>query len=138
MTKTNGAKPQMIEVIEEKQTVVVNSAHKFVLAGLGFVSVGQDALDGTQDRVVDFFDNLVKRGETLEKDGRKMISDMFNRRKNQAQKATDKAENELEHRLEELLARMNVPTRDDVKELTTKVNALNRKVDELKKATVTS
>ena len=138
MTKVNGEKPQMIEVVEEKQNVVVHSAHRLMLAGLGFVSMGQDTLDETQDRVVEFFDKLVERGEALEKDGRKMVDDMFKRRKDQAQKATDKAETELDRRLEELLARMNVPTRDDIKELTTKVNALNRKVDELKKAAVTS
>lgn len=137
MAKTNGTKPQMIEVVEEKQNVVIGSAHKVMLVGLGFVSLGQDTLDETQDWFVESFDKLVERGETLEKDGRKMINDMFKRRKNQAQKATDKAETELDRRLEDLFARMNVPTRDDIKELTTKVNALSRKVDDLKKATVT-
>lgn len=137
MTKANGKKPQMIEVVEEKQNVVVHSAHRFVQAGLGVVALGQETLDGTQDWFVESFDKLVERGETLEKDGRKMLDGMFKRRKDQAQKATDKAETELDRRLEELLTRMNVPTRDDIKELTTKVNALNRKVDELKKTTVT-
>ncbi|GAB4157033.1 MAG: hypothetical protein Fur0021_25630 [Candidatus Promineifilaceae bacterium] len=138
MTKANGEKPQMIEIVEEKENVVIHNAHRLIQVGLGVVALGQEALDGTQDWFVESFDKLVERGEALEKDGRRMLDDMFKRRKDQAQKATDKAETELDRRLEELLARMNVPTRDDIKELTAKVNALNRKVDELKKATVTS
>ena len=135
MTKTNGAKPQMIEVVEEKENMVVSSTRKMVLAGLGFISWGQDTLDESQDWLVEFFNKLVERGESLEKDGRKMLDDLMKQRKSQAREATDKAEAELDKRLEELLTRMNVPTREDIKELTTRVNALNRKVDELRKTT---
>jgi polyhydroxyalkanoate synthesis regulator phasin len=59
---------------------------------------------------------------------------MVQGRKKEAQKAGKTAEKRLEKRLENVLHTLNIPTRDDIRSLNTKVTALSRKVDELKKS----
>jgi len=44
-----------------------------------------------------------------------------------------RAEDELEKRMEDLLQRMNVPTKSDIEALSAKITALSKKMDELKK-----
>ena len=67
---------------------------------------------------------------TAEKDGRKLVREVMDRRKKEAEKAED----EVSNRVEEVLARMNVPTKADIDALGEKIAALSKKVDELKKA----
>jgi polyhydroxyalkanoate synthesis regulator phasin len=40
----------------------------------------------------------------------------------------------MEKRVEDLLTRMNVPTKSDIQNLSAKIEALSKKVDELKKS----
>jgi poly(hydroxyalkanoate) granule-associated protein len=72
---------------------------------------------------------LVERGEIAEKEGKKLAHEAMDKRK----KETKKAEGELDKRMEELLARMNVPSKSDIDALSAKITALTKKVDELKK-----
>ncbi len=134
MSKTNGNVPQLINVVEEEAARTGGATRRVLLAALGLVSWGQDQLDGLQTRVEETFADLVERGEGLEKDGRQMLDEMAERRRSQAKEANEKLESGMEQRVEALLTRLNVPTRDDIKELGTKLNSLNRKIDDLKKA----
>ena len=81
-----------------------------------------------QEEVEEFVKKLVDRGEIAEKDGRKLVDDILEKRKSRAQKAEDA----LETRVEGLLDRMNVPTKSDIDELSKKITLLAQKVDELK------
>jgi poly(hydroxyalkanoate) granule-associated protein len=83
-----------------------------------------------QDEIESFVKKLVERGEIAEQDGKKLVREVTERRK----KETKKAEDELDKRVEELLDRMNVPTKSDIEALSAKITALTKKVDELKKA----
>jgi polyhydroxyalkanoate synthesis regulator phasin len=74
-------------------------------------------------------DRLVERGEIAEKDGRKLVREVMDRRKKDAEKAED----EVSKRVEEILDRMNVPTKADIEALGDKIAHLSKKVDELKK-----
>ena len=73
---------------------------------------------------------MVERGEIAEQDGRKLLREVMDRRKKEAQKAED----EMDRRIEEILARLNVPTKSDIDALSAKITALTKKVDELKKS----
>ena len=73
---------------------------------------------------------MVERGEIAEKDGRKLVREVMDRRK----KETEKAEDEFSKRIEDILDRMNVPTKADIELLSDKISALSKKVDELKKS----
>lgn len=96
---------------------------KVLLAGVGAVALAQEEVE-------EFVNRLIERGEIAEKDGRKLIDDIRERR----QKQTEKAEEELEGQIEDVLHRMNVPTKADIDALSRKITTLTKKVDELKKS----
>jgi poly(hydroxyalkanoate) granule-associated protein len=112
------------EAPEEKPgNPFMDAARRVLLASIGVVALAQDELE-------DFVNKLVERGEIAEKDGKKLVREMMERRK----KETKRAEEQMESRVEELLARMNVPTKRDIDSLSAKITALSKKVDELKKS----
>jgi poly(hydroxyalkanoate) granule-associated protein len=96
---------------------------KVLLAGVGAVALAQEEVE-------EFVNRLIERGEIAEKDGRKLIDDIRERR----QKQTEKAGEELEGQIEDVLHRMNVPTKADIDALSRKITTLTKKVDELKKS----
>jgi poly(hydroxyalkanoate) granule-associated protein len=102
---------------------LLEAVRKVLLASIGAVALAQEEIE-------DFVNKLVERGEIAEKDGRKLVIDIRERRK----KTTEKAEDTLDQRVEELLGRLNVPTKADMDALSAKITLLTKKVDELKKA----
>jgi poly(hydroxyalkanoate) granule-associated protein len=122
-------KSKMVEEIptdeeaKEEGKHFLDAVHKILLASIGAVALAQEEIE-------DFVNKLVERGEIAEKDGRKIVHDVMDRRK----KETEKAEDQLNKRVEDILARMNVPSKTDIDALGEKVAALTQKVDELKKA----
>ncbi len=102
---------------------LVEAVRKVLLAGIGAVVLAQEEAE-------DLVNKLVERGQIAEQDGRKILKDVMERRK----KTTEKAEDALDKRVEELLDRMNVPTKTDLEALSAKITALTKKVEELKKA----
>jgi len=111
------------EVAEEvERSPLLGVARKVLMAGIGAVALAQDEME-------EFVNKLVERGEIAEQDGRKLVREVVERRKKEAAAA----EGELDKRLEQLLARMNVPTKSDIDTLSAKITALTKKVDELKK-----
>ena len=114
-------------VVEEAATEAERSSlyevtRKVVLASMGAVALAQEELE-------QFVSKLVERGEIAEKEGKKLVHEAMDKRK----KETKKAEGELDKRMEELLARMNVPSKNDIDALSAKITALTKKVEELKK-----
>jgi len=107
---------------EEERGPLYEATRKVVLASFGAVALAQEELE-------QFINKLVERGEIAEKDGKKLVREAMDKRK----KETKKAETELDKRIEELLARMNVPSKSDIDALSAKITALTKKVDELKK-----
>lgn len=108
---------------KEERNQLLDAARKVLLAGIGAVALAQDEME-------DFVNKLVERGEIAEKDGKKLVNEVMDRRKKQAEKAED----EVTKRVEEILDRMNVPTKADIEALGDKIAVLAKKVDELKKA----
>ncbi len=116
-------KPAEVAADGAERGPLLEAVRKVLLAGIGAVALAQEEVE-------DFVNKLVERGEIAEKDGRKLIHDIRERRK----KTTEKAEESLDKRVEELLGRMNVPTKADLEALSAKITVLTKKVDELKKA----
>lgn len=121
---------EKIEVLEEETTeernTFIGGVRRVLMAGIGAFALAQEEVE-------DFVNKLIDRGEIAEKDGRKLINDIMERRKSKTQETTKRVENELEKRFESLLDKMNIPTKTDIEALTTKVTELSKKVDELKK-----
>jgi poly(hydroxyalkanoate) granule-associated protein len=107
---------------KEEKKPLFELARKVLLAGIGAVGLAQDEIE-------DFVNRLVERGEIAEKDGRKLVREVMDRRK----KDVNKAEDEVTKRVEEILDRMNVPTKADIEALGDKIVSLSKKVDDLKK-----
>jgi poly(hydroxyalkanoate) granule-associated protein len=120
-----GKMAEKIEVLEEElaeaTSTFLGGVRRVLMAGVGAVVLAQEEID-------EFVSKLVERGEIAEKDGRKLIDDIKERR----QQKTQEAEEALEKRIEQLLDRMNVPTKRDIEALSSKISALAEKVDELK------
>ncbi len=117
----------MIEVHEETAeeatgNPMVAAARKLLLASVGAVSLAQEEIES-------FINQLVERGEVAERDGRRLLNDVMEKRKNQVKEV----ESDLEGRIEDALSRLNVPTKADIEALGRKITSLTRKVDALKK-----
>lgn len=109
---------------EEKEgSRLLEASRKLMLASIGAVALAQDELESLAQR-------LVERGQIAEQDSKRLVRDIMERRRQETQKAED----QMEKRVEELLQRMNVPTKSDIEALSAKIEALSKKVDELKKA----
>jgi len=107
----------------EERKRLLEAARKVLLAGIGAVALAQDEVE-------DFVDKLIERGEIAEKDGRKLIREVIDKRKKNAEKTED----EIGSRVEEVLTRMKVPTKSDIESVSNKIAALSEKLDELKKS----
>ena len=107
------------ELEEEENNRLLEAARKVLLAGIGAVALAQDEIE-------DFVNRLVERGEIAEKDARKLIREVTEKRRKSAERGVDE-------RMEDLLDRMNVPSKSDIEALGEKIAALTRKVDELQK-----
>jgi poly(hydroxyalkanoate) granule-associated protein len=122
VNKMAGEAEKVKEVADEGSSPLLEAARKLLLASVGAVALAQDEVE-------DFVNKLVERGEIAEKDGKKLVRDLMERRK----KETAKAETELDKRVEELLHRLNVPTKSDIEALSAKIATLTEKVEQLKK-----
>jgi poly(hydroxyalkanoate) granule-associated protein len=120
------------KIEEQVEAEVVGETECSTLSGLvrKVLLVGMGAMALTQEEVEKFVNKLVERGEIAEQDGKKLLHDVSEKRKKDA----SKAQAELDKRVEDLLGRMNVPTKADIDALSGKITELSKKVDELKQA----
>ncbi len=115
-----------------EKSPLLAAAHRVLLAGVGAVALAQEEIE-------DFVNRLVERGEVAEADGKKMLKDVLEKRKSVLEKTAEAIENpkkvvdDVEKRVEEAIAKLNIPTKDEIEALGAKITALTKKVDELKK-----
>ncbi len=103
-------------VEEAERSRLFEASRKVLLAYVGGLALAWDELE-------DLVDRLVERGEVAETDARKLLKEMQEKRRSVG----------LEKRLEDLLARMDVPSKADIQALSAKIATLTQKVEELKK-----
>ncbi len=122
---------QTVAKVEEinGKNPVIKVARTMLLAGFGTVAIGKEEIEAMIER-------LVKKGEAVEKDGRKRLEGMFERRRKDVSKAEDKVEGLLDHRVESVLNAMNIPSKNDLDSLSRKIGSLTKKVSDLDKKLV--
>jgi len=98
------------------------SARKVLLASVGAAALAQEEIE-------DFVTRLVDKGEIAEKDGRKLVKDVLERRRKRA----DRFGEVVDEGLERVLSLLNLPTKGDITELSERVAELSRQVEELQK-----
>jgi poly(hydroxyalkanoate) granule-associated protein len=116
----------IVEEINDEPNALLETVRRVLMAGVGVVVLAQEEVE-------EFVNKLIERGEIAEKDGRKLISEVVENRKKQAQDTKQATQEEFDKRLESILDRLNVPTRGDIDTLNTKVTELTAKVEKLKK-----
>lgn len=114
------------------QDELKESAHRIWLAGLGVMAAAGE--EGTKA-----FNHLVDRGRELESKNKVEFKAQADKAKEQFDKAKTKAEGQWEEwgdKLDEMLTRslhrLGVPTRDEIRTLTQRVEELTAKVEGLK------
>lgn len=119
--------PEVVEVSEEEVDVeepsILESLRRVLLASVGVVAL-------TIEEIGELVDKLVERGEIAEQEGKKLVTEIKEKRK----KKTDEAEDLASSRMRELMDKMDIPTKSDIDALSAKIATLSKKVDELKKA----
>ncbi len=112
--------------VSDKTAPLVDGIRRLMLAAVGAVAM-------TRDEMEQFLNRMVDRGEVAERDAKHMINDVMSRRKRDVEDAADEAEARVETRLEQVLNRMNIPSKRDIDELSDKIAQLSARVEELKK-----
>lgn len=107
---------------DEEHNPLYDAARRVLLASIGAVALAQSEIE-------EFINKLVERGEIAEKDGKKLYHELMERRK----KDTEKAEEEVISKVEEVLDRMNIATKSDLDALSKKIASLTKMIDDLKK-----
>jgi len=98
------------------------ASRKVLLAAIGGAPI-------TQEEVDEFVDLLVERGYIAEKDGKKLIREVMGK----SEERFADAEAELDQRVQDALAHLNVPSQKDIDSLSEKLTNLANKVDEMSK-----
>ncbi|HUV28700.1 MAG TPA: phasin family protein [Anaerolineales bacterium] len=119
--------PEVVELSEEEvvveETSILESLRRVLLASVGVVAL-------TIEEIGELVDKLVERGEIAEQEGKKLVSELKEKRR----KKTDQAEFIASDRMREMMDKMDIPSKSDIEELSAKIADLSKKVDELKKA----
>jgi poly(hydroxyalkanoate) granule-associated protein len=110
------------------------TVHKIWLAGLG-------ALSSAGEEGAKLFNTLVEKGESYEKQGRERFDDVKSKVEEAAGAARDRAgstwgkiETKVDESVSAALARLGVPSRDEIATLTKRVEELTAVVEKLKPA----
>lgn len=116
------AEEAVAELEDKDQSHMMEFFRRMFLATIGAVAIAQEEIEALVNR-------LVERGEMAEKDGKKLVQEMMDKRKSK----TTKLEDEIGKNVEGVLNRMNIPSKADVEALSQDIAALSKKVDGLKK-----
>lgn len=108
------------QTTKDFQAEVKESAHKIWLAGLG-------ALAAAGEEGEKLFNRLVERGEEWEGKGKVKVEET----KSRVESAWGDVERTLDEKITGVLHRMGVPTRDEIRALTRRVEELNAKISKL-------
>ncbi|HEV2856375.1 MAG TPA: phasin family protein [Thermoanaerobaculia bacterium] len=127
-TGTTGTTAQEKNVQEELK----DSVHRIWLAGLGALAAAEE--EGNK-----LFSRLVERGRDVESKGKVEVDKVkaeVDRMKTKAESTFDTWGDKLGERFDDKLTatlhRLGVPTRDEIRNLTQRVEELNAKVEQLK------
>jgi len=117
----------MNEKLNDMQNEVKDSAHKIWLAGLGALTLAGE--EGTK-----MFKSLVEKGaefESREKAPVEAIKNTYDRTKEAAGDLFARIEGNFNDKVASALQKLGVPTRDEIAQLTNRVDALMEAINKL-------
>jgi poly(hydroxyalkanoate) granule-associated protein len=113
---------------KEIQEELLGSAHKVWLAGLGALSMAEEESGK-------LFKNLIKRGEDVEKRGKGQVDkamETVSGVKTVAESYWETFETMVDDKVTAVIHRLGVPTKDEIEDLTKKVEDLTQSIDKLR------
>ncbi len=130
MRPTNEVKAEIADKVQEVRTdaeiagrVAAGFGHAVILAGLGAAGVVVDESEALAKRLVD-------RGVVAEQETRQGLGELRKRIRRPEALVVDPLQ-KVERRIDTVLDKMNVPSREDLKLLDTKIQTLAAKIDAL-------
>lgn len=105
------------EAVAEETNKMQEALHRVMLATVGAIGLVQDELEHLVNKAVE-------RGEVAEKEARKTVHEVTEKRKD--------TEKEVDKRFEDMLVKLNIPTKSDINALNDKIADLAKKVESLK------
>jgi poly(hydroxyalkanoate) granule-associated protein len=75
-------------------------------------------------------DRLANKGQKVEEEGKNLVRDRIEERRQKAKKQAE----QVDERIETVLSRMNLPSKSDVRDLDERISQLSAKVDALQEA----
>lgn len=103
--------------------LLYETSRRILLAAIGAVALAQDEVD-------DFINRLVERGEIAEKDGKRLLNEILEKRDLRMSGVGI----EINKRIHKKLVRMDIPTKQDIDTLSERIAELTKKVEELKRS----
>ncbi len=100
------------------------SAQRIWLAGLGAFAVAEQ--EGSK-----MFNTLVERGKEWEAEGRGRVDEVREKARSKVGGRFEDIEGKIDARITDALHRFGVPTRDEIRELSRRVEELTAKLDDL-------
>ena len=88
---------------------------KSMLVGMGLATV-------TREKIEQTIDELIKKGEMSEKEGKEAIDELVEKSKEVKKELTDKIENIVS----DTLKKLNIPSREEFQELKDKVEGMDK------------
>jgi len=98
---------------------MLDSIHKMFLAGVGLAAM-------TKDKIDEHIKELVEKGKLTEKEGREMADDVL-KKSEQARKDLQK---QVEEYVQKILDKLQIPSKEEVEELATRIEKLEAKKTE--------
>lgn len=82
---------------------------------------------GVQERVKEFVDELVKKGELSESQGAKLVKEWADK----AEKNTEDISNSLNDLLKKTIEKMKLPSKEELDKLSQQINTLSERIKKL-------
>ena len=127
---TTNTSAEKTETAAQKKDSFAEVIRKVALASVGAVVLAQEEVE-------DFVGRLVQKGELAEKEGRSLVNDLVEKRK-QKQSAREErtgpvgaVTSAIDSTVDKVLHKINVPTRTDVEELAKKIDEIDKKIEAL-------
>ena len=112
---------------------VTGAAHKTLLVGLGAMAMTRDGLQGAVKNANDMSVKLAERGETVSSERREQVTTLVKNRRSDVRGAAGKMGTAVSDNSDKVLTRVNIPTFENVDEISKKVGSLSRKIDKMRK-----
>lgn len=120
---------------QKSQNEIRESMHKVWLAGLGAIATaeeeGKELLGKLEVESRELFGKLVEKGEAFESRNRERFDKSVESARGEAEKRWHQVGEEIDERVSATMERLGVPTRDEIRNLTRRVEELNEKIEPL-------